>query len=190
MYPAWKHLHPDTLQGFDYRRDLHCLEHVGLYAQQALSDAGLPSFTPPSHSAAAAVAARSSTPPQPSPPPPQSAAAAAAVAARPPPPPPPPPQSATAGPATAAAAQPPYSQSHSQPQPQPQQQLASAAAAAAPGVGTLHPTPHQAEPSRSYTRASCPLLLLPMLLLLPQALAGSTLGAWLTLGTRQPPRPP
>ena len=36
----------------------------------------------------------------------------------------------------------------------------------------------------------CRLLLLPMLLLLPQALAGSTLGAWLTLGTRQPPRPP
>jgi len=36
----------------------------------------------------------------------------------------------------------------------------------------------------------CQLLLLPMLLLLPQALAGSTLGAWLTLGTRQPPRPP
>ena len=34
------------------------------------------------------------------------------------------------------------------------------------------------------------LLLLPMLLLLPQALAGSTLGTWLTLGTRQPPRPP
>ena len=36
----------------------------------------------------------------------------------------------------------------------------------------------------------CRLLLLPMLLLLPQALAGSTLGAWLTLGTRQPPRIP
>ena len=30
----------------------------------------------------------------------------------------------------------------------------------------------------------------PCRLLLPQALAGSTLGAWLTLGTRQPPRPP
>jgi len=37
----------------------------------------------------------------------------------------------------------------------------------------------------------CRLLLLPMLLLLLlQALAGSTLGAWLTLGTCQPPRPP
>jgi hypothetical protein len=35
----------------------------------------------------------------------------------------------------------------------------------------------------------CRLLLLPMLLL-PIALAGITLGAWLTLGTRQPPRPP
>jgi len=36
----------------------------------------------------------------------------------------------------------------------------------------------------------CRLLLPPMLLLLPQALEGSTLGAWLTLGTRRPPRPP
>ena len=70
--PCVEHLQPDTLQGFDYRSGMHCLEHVGLYAQQALSDAGLPSFTPPSHSAAAAaVAARSSTPPPPPPPPPR-----------------------------------------------------------------------------------------------------------------------
>ena len=69
--PCVEHLQPDTLQGFDYRSGMHCSEHVGLYAQQALSDAGLPSFTPPSHSAAAAaVAARSSTPPPPPPPPP------------------------------------------------------------------------------------------------------------------------
>ena len=37
---------------------------------------------------------------------------------------------------------------------------------------------------------SLPMLLLLLLLLLLQALAGSTLGAWLTLGTRRPPRPP
>eukprot|EP00200_Dunaliella_tertiolecta_P018999 CAMPEP_0202407522 /NCGR_PEP_ID=MMETSP1128-20130828/12416_1 /ASSEMBLY_ACC=CAM_ASM_000463 /TAXON_ID=3047 /ORGANISM="Dunaliella tertiolecta, Strain CCMP1320" /LENGTH=321 /DNA_ID=CAMNT_0049012525 /DNA_START=27 /DNA_END=989 /DNA_ORIENTATION=+ len=77
VYPAWKHLQPDARGGFQYRRDMHCLEHVGLYVQQALAAAGLPS-TPPSHSAAAAAAARSPPPPFPSR---QSAAAAAADAA-------------------------------------------------------------------------------------------------------------
>jgi len=171
VYPAWKHLRPYTLQGFDYRRDMHCLEHVGLYNQQALSDARLPSFTPPSHSAAAA-------------------------AARPPPPPPPPPQLATAGPAVAAAAaQPPHSHSHSQPQPQPQLLLLLLLLLLLVWEPCTLPHTRQSHPAptlvlHATAAPPCRLLLLPMLLLLPQALAGSTLGAWLTLGTCQPPRPP
>ena len=66
---------------------MQCLEHINLYAQQALSDAGLPSFTPPSHPAAAAAAAVSAQPShshshsQPQPQPQQQPASAAAAAA-------------------------------------------------------------------------------------------------------------
>ena len=50
------------------------------------------------------------------------------------------------------------------------------------------PHPRQSPPAPTLVlhAAAAP----PCRLLLPQALAGSTLGAWLTLRTRQPPRPP